>query len=180
MLKKLICPGEFRFVFLVGLVAFAVRVAVISFLIGDINNPTRDHWDFGWEEGRIARSIASGQGFSSPLFGNTGPTAWTCPVYPYLLAGVFRVFGIYSRTSAWAILTLNCLFSALTCIPVYFIARRCFDRRSARWAAGIWAAFPYAIYFASAYVWGLSRDALMLTLVFWATLAMERETSLKR
>ena len=176
MLKGLISPGESRSVLLIVLLAFAVRVAVIPFLLGDITNPARDHWDFGWEEGRIASSISSGQGFSSPLFGNTGPTAWAAPVYPFLLAGVFRVFGIYSRASAWAILILNCLFSALTCIPVYFIARRCFGKSSARWAAGIWMLFPYAIYYASGYVWGFCLDALMSTLVAWATLEMERET----
>ena len=176
MLKKLGSSGEFRSLILIVLLAFALRVAIIPFLIGDITNPARDYWDFGWEEGRIARSIASGQGFSSPLFGNTGPTAWTTPVYPYVLAGVFRVFGIYSRASAWTILIFNCLVSALTCIPVYYLARRCFDRRSAQWAAGIWALFPYAVYFASGYVWGFCLDALMLTLVVWATLSMERET----
>src|SRR5215469_5153595 len=178
MLKKLRSLGEFRSVFLIVLLAFALRMVVIPFLLGDITNPARDHWDFGWEEGRIARSIASGQGFSSPLFGDTGPTAWTTPVYPYLVAAVFRGFGIYSRASAWAILTLNCLFSALTCIPVYFIGRRRFDRSSALWAAGIWALFPYGVYYASGYVWGFCLDALMLSLVAWCTLAMERETRL--
>ena len=176
MLKRLIPRGESRFIFLIVLLAFALRVVVIPFLLGDITDPDRDHWGFGWEEGRIASSIAGGQGFSSPLFGDTGPTAWTCPVYPYLLAGVFRVFGIYSRASAWAILTLNCLFSALTCIPVFLIGRRCFGKSCGYWAAAVWAVFPYAVYFASGYVWGFCLDALMLTLVVWGTLAMEGET----
>ena len=180
MHKKLEYLGQYRFVLLIALLAFALRVAVIPFQLGDITNPPRDHWDFGWEEGRIARSIASGQGFSSPLFGNTGPTAWTCPVYPYLLAGVFRVFGIYSRASAWGILTLNCLFSALTCIPVFLIGQRCFGKSCAYWAAAIWALFPYAVYFASTYVWGMCLDALMLSVVVWVTLAMEQETRLAR
>lgn len=176
MFKRYESLGEYRPLLLIVLLAFALRVVAIPFLIGDILNPARDHWGFGWEEGRIAHSIASGKGFSSPLFGDTGPTAWTTPVYPYLLAGVFRVFGIYTQASAWAILTLNSLFSALTCIPIYFIGRRCFDRRSGFWAAGIWAFFPYAVYFAGGYVWGFCLDALMLSLVVWCTLAMERET----
>ena len=179
MFKKPISLAESRSVFLIVLVAFILRVAVIPFTIGDITNPARDHWDFGWEEGRIARSLASGQGFSSPLFGNTGPTAWTTPVYPYLLAGVFRVFGIYSQASAWAILIFNCLFSALTCIPVYFIAKRCFDRSAALWAAGIWTLFPYAVYYAGGYVWGFCLDALMLTLVLWARLLWSERAELR-
>jgi 4-amino-4-deoxy-L-arabinose transferase-like glycosyltransferase len=175
MLKKLRSLNEFRSVALIVLVAFALRVVVIPFLLGTITHPERNHWDFGWEEGRIARSIASGEGFSSPLFGHTGPTAWTTPIYPYLLAGMFKLFGIYSVGAAWAILILNSLFSALTCIPVYFTAKRCFDKSAAFWAAAIWAVFPYAIYYASGYVWGFCLDTLMLSLVVWCTLAMEQE-----
>src|SRR5258708_32685628 len=74
----------------IALVALAIRLAVIPFVIGATLDPDRDHWNFGWEEGRIARSIAAGEGFSSPLFGKTGPTAWTTPVYPGLLAGGVR------------------------------------------------------------------------------------------
>jgi 4-amino-4-deoxy-L-arabinose transferase-like glycosyltransferase len=180
MLKKFRSLSEFRSVFLIVLLAFALRVVVIPFLLDTITHPERNHWDFGWEEGRIARSIASGEGFSSPLFGHTGPTAWTTPVYPYLLAGTFRIFGIYSVGAAWAILILNSLFSAFTCVPVYFIAKRCFDKSAAFWAAAIWAFFPYAIYYASGYVWGFCLDALMLSLVVWCTLAMEQEARLTR
>lgn len=178
LLKKLGSPGAFRSVFVIVLLALALRIAVIPFVIRDTTNPVRNHWVFGWEEGRIARSIASGEGFSSPLFGNTGPTAWTTPAYPYLLAGIFRVFGIYTTASAWTILVLNSLFSALTCLPVYFIARRCFGGSSATWAASLWAVFPYAIYFSTCYVWDYCLGALALALVVWCTLAMEHETRL--
>jgi 4-amino-4-deoxy-L-arabinose transferase-like glycosyltransferase len=162
------------------LLALAIRLAVIPFLISDTLNPARDHWTFGSEEGRIARSIANGEGFSSPLFGHTGPTAWTTPVYPYLLAGVFRLFGTYTRGAAWAILSLNALFSALTCIPVYFIAQRSFGQTAALWAMWIWALHPYAIYFSAEYVWGYCLDALMLALLLWCTIAIEEETSPRR
>ncbi len=52
--------------------------------------PIEDHFAFGWEMGRVARSIAMGQGFSNPYGGNTGPTAWEPPLYPYLMAGRFQ------------------------------------------------------------------------------------------
>src|ERR1017187_1683996 len=52
---------------------------------------------YGYEAGRIAESIASGRGFSSPLGSvQTGATAWLCPIFPYLLAAVFRVCGIFT------------------------------------------------------------------------------------
>src|SRR4029077_12042276 len=162
------------------LLALTIRIAVIPFQIGERVDPARDYWNFGCEEGRIARSIAAGKGFSSPLFGETGATSWTTPVYRFLLAGVFRLFGIYTHTSAWVILCLNSLFSALTCIPIYFIARRSFGRAAAVWAIWIWAFFPYAIYFASGQIWGTSLDALMVATVLWCTLAMEEEASVLR
>jgi len=162
------------------LLALAIRIAVIPFQIGELVDPARDHWNFGWEEGRIARSIATGKGFSSPLFGETGATSWSTPVYPCLLAGVFRLFGIYTYASAWVILCLNCLFSALTCIPIYFIAERSFGRTAALWAIWIWVFFPYAIYFASGEIWGTCLDTLVMALVLWCTLAMDEEMNVLR
>ena len=63
-------------------------------------NPLRDHFQFGWEMGRIARSILHGQGFSSPTDLDTGPTAWAAPVYPYVIAGGFQaVRPVHARGS---------------------------------------------------------------------------------
>src|SRR5689334_21922832 len=39
-----------------------------------------EHFRFAFEIGSIARSIATGHGFSSPFGGNTGPIAWIAPV----------------------------------------------------------------------------------------------------
>ncbi len=87
------------------LVALAVRLVVMVFLLPEQLEPERDHWHFGYEAGRIARSIVEGHGFGSPLFEDTGPTAWMTPVYPYLVAGVFKVFGVYTKTSAIVLLS---------------------------------------------------------------------------
>ncbi|HEY6943856.1 MAG TPA: hypothetical protein VI431_01860, partial [Candidatus Acidoferrum sp.] len=57
---------------------------------------------FSQETGSIAASLATGKGFSSPFGKETGPTAWLTPVYPLLVAGVFRVFGIFTRASFFA------------------------------------------------------------------------------
>ena len=85
-------------------IAFALRVCWI--VIGHTYRfkSTDNNFSFGWEMGRIGASIASGHGFSNPFGPPTGPTAWEPPLYPYLIAGVFHVFGIYSKASAFVLL----------------------------------------------------------------------------
>jgi 4-amino-4-deoxy-L-arabinose transferase-like glycosyltransferase len=158
-------------------VALVLRLIVMSFLYPERTDPYRDHWRLGGEAGRIARSIAEGEGFSNPLFGQTGPTAWLAPVFPYLLAGIFKIFGIYSKTSAIAALALDCLFSALTCIPIYFIAKKHFGEVTAAWAGWGWAFFPYAIFFSADFIWATTLTTLLMTLVFLSALYLENSSS---
>ncbi|MEO8726657.1 MAG: hypothetical protein ABI383_11120 [Acidobacteriaceae bacterium] len=122
-----------------------------------------DDFGFGWETGRIARAIATGRGFSDPLQGHTGPTAWIAPLYPYLLAGIFKVFGVYTLLSSWVDLAINCLFSALNAVVIYRVAERLFWRSAALWSAWIWAAFPYAWYWAIHWQWETSLATLLLS-----------------
>ncbi|HEY1657204.1 MAG TPA: glycosyltransferase family 39 protein [Candidatus Sulfotelmatobacter sp.] len=159
------------------LVALALRLLVMCFLYPERTDPYRDHWRFGGEAGRIARSIAQGEGYSNPLFGNTGSTSWLAPVFPYLLAGIFKIFGVYTKASAIAILALDCLLSALTCIPIYFIAKKQFGDRTALWAAWGWAFFPYAIFFSADFIWATTLTTLLMTLVFLSVLQMETSSS---
>src|SRR5260370_20906249 len=142
-----------RSVLFIVLMALAIRLIVVAFLYQGQLNPRRDHWPFGYETGRIARSIALGGGFANPLFQKTGPTAWMAPLYPYLVAGVFKLFGIYTATSAVILLSLNSLFSALTCVPIFFMARESFDPKVATCAARAWVLFPYATYLSAHWSW---------------------------
>jgi len=135
-----------------------------------------DSFSFGFEMGRIGRSLAEGHGFSSPFSGSTGPTAWEPPLYPLFIAGVFKLLGVYTRSSALVLLGINSLFSALTCIPIFRIARRCFSEKVAVWSAWIWAVLPNIIFWCTRWVWETSLATLLLTWIFWLTLtAEERE-----
>jgi 4-amino-4-deoxy-L-arabinose transferase-like glycosyltransferase len=160
-------------------VALVLRLVVMAFLYPERTDPARDHWRCGGEAGRIARSIAQGEGFSNPLFGKTGPTAWLAPVFPYLLAGIFKLFGVYSKASAIAALALDCFFSALTCIPVYFIARKTFGDSAAVWAGWAWAFFPYGIYFSADFIWSTTLSTLLMSLIFLVALYLENSSSLQ-
>jgi 4-amino-4-deoxy-L-arabinose transferase-like glycosyltransferase len=159
-------------IFFIVLVAFLLRLAVITIGHTYRITPRRDHFQFGWEMGRIARSIATGQGFSSPTDLPTGPSAWAPPVYPYILAGTFKLFGIYSNLSAWVILSFNSIFGALTCLTLYRIAEKIYGVAVARATAWTWALFPYAIYWPVRVVWEMSLSAFLLSLALLLTLRM--------
>ncbi len=122
--------------------------------------------------GRVARCIAQGHGFSSPYEGNTGPTAWEPPLYPYLMAGVFKLFGIYSQRSAWVLLSINSLFATLTCIPIYWIAHRTFGERVAIWSAYAWALNPYVWYWSIHWIWDTTFTPLVLACIFLLALEL--------
>ena len=156
----------------ITLVALALRLVAVGFLYKDTWNDFRDHLLFGFEIGRIARSLAMGHGYGNPMLPETGPTAWMTPVYPYLLAGVFRIFGIYSRNSALVILSFNALCSALTCIPIFLMAQRSFGRSVAVVACWIWALSPYPIYISGGFVWETCLSALLLAILFLWTLQL--------
>jgi hypothetical protein len=152
------------------LVALALRLAVMVFQYPEQMNPVHDHFRFGFEMGRVARSIVQGKGFGNPLYEDTGPTAWMPPVYTYLLAGVFKLFGTYTKTSALVMLSFNCVASALNCLPVYFMARKSFGDRIGLWSGWAWAVFPYGVYFPSELIWPTTLATLMLSLLFMMVL----------
>jgi 4-amino-4-deoxy-L-arabinose transferase-like glycosyltransferase len=172
-------PGIKRPLLWAVLLALGLRLVVAAFLYHDVLKPRRDYWSFGYESGRIARSIAQGQGFDNPLFESTGPTAWMTPVYPLLLAGVFKVFGVYTKLSAWVILSLDSVFSALTCLPIFYLARRSFGVAVATRAAWAWAVFPYAVFLAADLVWENCLTALVVAVLLLLTLRLERPASLR-
>jgi len=130
------------------------------------------HW-MDFEMANIGSSLALGHGFTSPWGGSTGPTAWTAPLYPYLVSLAFRIFGVYSRGAAFALLTFNSVFSALTCWTIYHIARRLFNEKVALCSGWIWALFPYAIFWSVTWIWETTLSAFLLSLLFMLTLEMD-------
>ncbi len=124
------------------------------------------------ETGNIAYSLAARHGFSSPYWQETGPTAWLTPVYPVLVAGVFRVFGIHTPHSFFAIVFLNILFSAATCVPLFYIGKRVAGMGVASGAAWLWAIFPNAVIIPYEWVWDTSLAALLMATILWATIEL--------
>ncbi len=160
-------------------VAFALRMGLLFYFTSSWPAVRSGSLTFGYETGRVARAIAAGEGFSSPLNVNTGPTAWFTPVYPYLLAGVFKLFGTYTAQSLLVIQTLNCAFSALACLPVFFVGRRVFGPTVAAWSGWVWTLLPSAVIFPILWVWDTSLSALLMGLLLWATLSLRHSTNVQ-
>jgi 4-amino-4-deoxy-L-arabinose transferase-like glycosyltransferase len=148
--------------------AFLVRVAYMTLAHTYRITPVNNHFEFGWETGRVAASLAGGHGYASPFSGDTGPTAWMVPGFTLLLAGVFKLFGIYSALSAWVILTLNSFFQALTAPLVYEMGARVAGRRTALWSAWVWALYPGIMQYGVRWVWEMSLS----TMIFAAVLVL--------
>jgi 4-amino-4-deoxy-L-arabinose transferase-like glycosyltransferase len=155
-------------------VAFAVRTACVCyFFITAAQRAVRDNLAFGYEAGAVAAAIAQGRGFSSPLrLVQTGPTVWFTPVYPYILAGIFKLFGVYSYTSNIVIRLLDNAFSACNVWPIYAIGTKVFHKRIGSLAAWIWVFFPMSLFFSTVWVWDTALTALMLSLIVAATLSL--------
>ncbi len=125
---------------------------------------------FQYETGNIAYSLATGKGFSSPFHVDTGPTAWTTPVYPLIVAAAFKMFGVYTFGAFEFTVLLNILFSILTCIPIYFAGTRIAGAGVGGGAAWLWAIFPNAIIIPFEWIWDTSLSALLAAIILLATI----------
>lgn len=127
---------------------------------------------FQQETGNIAYSLAQGKGFGSVFRADTGPTAWLAPVYPLLVAGIFKIFGSFTTRAFFAAVFLNILFSSAACVPVFFAGKRVGGLGVASVAAWLWALFPSAIMMPFEWIWETSLSALLAGTILWATLRL--------
>ncbi|MFI5103662.1 MAG: ArnT family glycosyltransferase [Terriglobales bacterium] len=162
------------------LVSFLLQVAAIAVFHTYKFRPADNHFAFGWEMGRVGQAIAEGKGFSNPYGEQTGATAWEPPIYPYLIGGVFKLFGIYSNASAFVLLTINSLFSALTCVPIFLIARQTMGEKVAVWSAWVWALLPYVMYWSVHWIWDTTLSPLLLSLIFLVALQLGESPASRR
>jgi 4-amino-4-deoxy-L-arabinose transferase-like glycosyltransferase len=171
-LKREPKPGNRRRLALIVLIALVLRLAAtLAPNFEDLMDADHIH---GWEPGNVATNLLSGHGFGSPL-DSTQPSVMMTPVYPLIVAGFFRVFGVHTAQSIFTIHAFDCLINALACVPIFLMARRSFGERVAWWAAWTWAFFPYGIYFSAAWAW--STHLLLLCLCWLLVLAQHMEQS---
>jgi 4-amino-4-deoxy-L-arabinose transferase-like glycosyltransferase len=153
-------------------VALTLRTGFAVDYIGQNPRQALSVIPFMFESGNIAQSVATGRGFSSPFHMETGPTAWMTPVYPLILAGIFKLLGTYTFNAYLAAVAFNIACVTLTCLPIYFAGKRIAGAGLGALAAWIWAVFPNAIQIPAESMWDASLDALLAATILWATLAL--------
>ena len=117
--------------------ALAMRLLVVWTVL--THYPPQWLFTRGMEMGLLAKSLLAGKGLSSPFGGDTGPTAIVAPVYPILVAAVFRVFGEYSIASAIAIMAAQTVVNLVTIWLIMRVAARLFNQTAATLAGLVWA-----------------------------------------
>src|SRR5258708_35454842 len=90
-------------------VAFTLRVGVAAELLARNQLSWRAN-----EPSSIAAAMVQGHGFSSAFHDTNEPTAWLGPVYPTLLACIFRFFGIKTTASAFVAVSVYYILRSLT------------------------------------------------------------------
>jgi 4-amino-4-deoxy-L-arabinose transferase-like glycosyltransferase len=109
----------------------------------------------------LGRSLSDGHGYR---FFDGASVQWP-PAYPYLLGGLFGVFGASVTHS----LVLNAVLGALTVAVLYWVALQALGRRAAIACAGLLAIFPGQILIADV---TLSETLYTLELVGFVALAV--------
>jgi 4-amino-4-deoxy-L-arabinose transferase-like glycosyltransferase len=118
-------------------VALGLRLLVLGIILAKY--PRDWLYTRGMEMGLLAKSLLAGNGLSSPFGASTGPTAFIAPGYPILVAGIFRIFGVYSFYSVIVILLLQVAINLGTIWLIMSIADELFDRRTALLTGWVWA-----------------------------------------
>ena len=127
---------------------------------------------FQQETGNIAYALAEGKGFSDVFRTETGPTAWLAPVYPLLVAAMFKLFGVLTARAFFACVALNILFSSGACVPIFYSGKRIGGLGVASGGAWLWALFPNGVLMPFEWIWDTSLSALLAATLLWATLAL--------
>jgi hypothetical protein len=130
-------------------------------------DPTNDHFDFGWEWGRIAKWLVQTGMFS--LNGKL-PTADTDPLYACFIAPFFYVFGTFTTNAAIALIVFQSILCGLTTWAVFVLAEKLYGPFEARVSALLFAFYPPSVLFAVSRIGPSSLAILLLCLIFLAAL----------
>jgi Flp pilus assembly protein TadD len=114
--------------------AFAVRAVYLLELRGEVVVEVLIGDGYGYDQ--WARALVAGDSRAPAVF-------YQAPLYPYFLAGVYRLTG----GSIAAVLWLQAALGALACVLLGLAGRRFFGARAGWLAGGLLAIYPYALFY---------------------------------
>lgn len=153
-------------------VALLLRLLYLAYRAQLIPDQVLATTPFENEVGNVAAALAQGKGFCCVFRQPTGPTAWVAPVYPSLVAGIFKILGTFTLAAFYVAVLFNGLCSSLVCFPLFAASKRVGGPSAAVLATWLWAVFPSAIIIPYAWIWDTSLSALLATLLLWLTLPL--------
>jgi hypothetical protein len=123
------------------------------------------------EESNIAIHVARGEGFGNPMDPSTrpAPTSWSPPLYPYLMASVFRIHGIRTPASTVVLMVFNALCFGAVVAGARVLGRCAFSPAAGSLAAVLIALHPSFLFFVGRY-WDMY---LALALFVWILILAE-------
>jgi len=152
------------------LVGVAFRILLIPYVLKWLGTPSNPFE--GNEASHIAAHLVRGEGFASPFTDLAIPTAQQPPLYPWFMAGIFRLFGNFTRISLHVILAVNCVVGGLTAFSIQQVGLKYFSSKVALFSAWMWAIFPpIAITDITLSGYAFASLAVVLWLKFVPTLA---------
>jgi len=107
----------------------------------------------------VAVSLISGKGFS---LDGVHPTSAVPPLYPYLLASIYAVFGHNFK----AALFFQSLFGALTCVLIFLLTKEVFRERIVAFLAGMICSLYYYFIKEGERLWTEPIFIFLITLAF--------------
>jgi Dolichyl-phosphate-mannose-protein mannosyltransferase len=157
---------------LIAAIALLLRLAFLCYKITEIPSEYLAIVPFQNEVGNVAAALASNHGFCCLFRGPTGPTAWLSPVYPLLIAAIFKLFGVFTFRAFCASVFLNSLFSAFACFPLFHASERIAGKSTATLATWLWAFSPTGIILPFAWIWDSSLSTFFAAALLWTTLRL--------
>lgn len=159
---------KYSFLPLVGLTLFGLFIRIAFTLIikpYDAIGLSPD--GFSAEISRIAAQLAEGSGYAGAFYPGM-PTAHIEPVYPMIMALVFKLWGICSYLSAILLTYLNVILSAATIPLVFFLAKKIYTEKVAWLSAWAFCMWPSA-FWRSFNLWSetLAAFLFMIILILW-------------
>jgi 4-amino-4-deoxy-L-arabinose transferase-like glycosyltransferase len=128
-----------RYLLLLGVILLLALVLRLAWIAYAHPNPNDGRFDDTLFYDHAAQALAAGQGF--PGFFDAQTAGWP-PGYPLLLAGIYKAFGHGFLLPG----LLNVFAGVATCLLVYLIGARVFERRAGLVGALLLAVLPSHIY----------------------------------